>query len=217
MSRRASRVLVPEPLREKCVMCDKGWSRPPDNPRHPCPQCGETAWDLEPSLNHFVGESMEYRIVEVETDPHLVLSLGLSGMANRANSARVRLPHRLKETYRHAVKDHGWKDGVGLVIKFDKVADRWGISLRLPNPFEVRKERTDACRRHQWALGSHRPPFDVNGFADQMHCSCPVDPGCEVCGVAARFAEDRRRPGSHSDRYWAELQNAVLRDLGGVV
>jgi hypothetical protein len=24
-----------------------------------------------------------------------------------------------------------------------------------------------------------------------MHCSCPADPSCEVCEVAARFAEDR--------------------------
>jgi hypothetical protein len=205
---------VPEPLREKCVMCDKGWSRPPDRPRHPCPQCVESAWDVEPELSRFVGEQMEYRIVEVTTDPHLVLSLGLSWIGNRSNSARVRLPHRLKETYRHAVKDHGWKDGIGLVIKFEKADDKWGLYLRPPTSFEARKVRTDACRRHQWAFGIHQPPFDINGFADQMHCSCPADPACEVCTVAARFAEDRRRPGSDGTRYWTDLHHAVMRDLG---
>jgi hypothetical protein len=198
-------------------MCDQGWSRPAEKPRHPCPRCGEPAWDVEPELSRFVGTRMEYRIVEVVTDPHLVLSLGLSGVATRENSARVRLPHRLKETYRHAVKDHGWKDGIGLVITFDKAGDKWGIFLRPPTSVELRRERTDACRRHQWARGIHLPPFDVNGFADQIHCSCPTDPACEVCVVAAQFAVDRRLPGSHGDRYWDELRNAVMRDLGLIV
>jgi hypothetical protein len=195
-------------------MCDKGWSRLPDRSRHPCPQCGEKDWDVEPDLAQNVGERMEYRIVEVETNPQLVMSLGLASSQNRANNAQVRLPHRLKETYRHAVKDHGWKDGIGLIIKFGKTDGKWGISLRPPTAFEVRKERTDACRRHQWALGIHQPPFDVNRLADQMHCVCPVDPSCEVCKIAALFAKDRRQPGSNGTRYWAELRDSVMRDLG---
>lgn len=205
---------MPDPLHKKCVTCGQGWSRPPDQPRYPCPHCGEPAWDVEPDLSSLVGERTEYRIVEVETDPHLVMSLGLAWVGNRHNNARVRLPHRLKESYRHAVKDHGRKDGLGLIIRFEREGNRWGISLRPPTPSEARKERTDACLRHRWALGVQHPPFDINGFADQMYCTCPADPGCEVCIVAARYAEDRRRPGSHGDRYWTDLQNAVMRDLG---
>lgn len=205
---------VPEPLREKCAMCDKGWSRQPDSPRHPCPQCGEAAWDVEPDLGRAVGESMEYRVAEVETDPHLIMSLGLVWPLNSGNRPRVRLPHRLKETYRHAVKDHGWKDGRGLIIRFTRSNGAWGLSLRPPTESEERRVRTDTCQRHQWALGIHRPPFDINRFADQIHCSCPADPSCEVCMIAAQFAEDRRRPGSHGDRFYSHLQNAVMRDLG---
>jgi hypothetical protein len=211
---RASSGLVPEHLHEKCVMCDKGWARQPDHPRHPCPQCGEPAWDVEPDLAPSVGQGMEYRIAEVETNPNLVMSLGLVWTQNRANHARVRLPHRLKETYRHAVKDHGWRDGVGLVLRFEKVADKWGITVRPPTPWEVRRERTDACRRHQWAIRVYRKSYDINGAADRIHCACPADPPCEVCEMAARFAEDRRQPNSDGTRYWTEIQHAVMRDLG---
>lgn len=205
---------MPDLIHEKCVMCDKGWSRRPDQPRHPCPRCGEVAWDTEPELSANVGQGMNYRIAEVETDPHLVMSLGLVWIENRANMARVRLPHSLKETYRHAVKDHGWKDGIGLIIRFEKAAGRWGFALRPPTVPEARRERTDQCRRHQWAVRVHLESYDMNAAADRMHCTCPADPPSEVCQIAAAFAEDRRMPGSEGTRYWTELQHSVMRDLG---
>jgi len=198
-------------------MCDKGWSRRADQPRHPCPRCGEVSWDAEPDLAVNVGERMEYRIVEVETDPHLIMCLGLVSTQTRTNNARVRLPHRLKETYRHAVKDHGWRDGIGLIIRFEKSGDGWGFVLRPPTRAEERKLRTDDCRRHQWAIGAYQSSLSINAPADQIHCTCPADPSCEVCKVAAQFAEDRRRPQSDGTRYWTDLQHAVMRDLGRMV
>jgi hypothetical protein len=195
-------------------MCNKGWSRSPDQPRHPCPRCGEVAWNVEPDLSGSIGERTEYRIVEVETDPNLVMSLGLVWTLNRANNARVRLSHDLKETYRHAVKDHGWKDGRGLIIRFEKTGGQWGFTLRPPTTGEERRVLTDSCRRHQWAIRVYRDSYDINGAADRIHCTCPADPSCEVCEVSVRFAEDRRRPGSDGARFWPDLQHAVMRDLG---
>jgi hypothetical protein len=160
-------------------------------------------------------EGTEYRIFEVETDPHLVMSLGLVWPMNLTNNARVRLPHRLKETYRHAVKDHGWKDGIGLRIKFEKAGDRWGMSLRPPGPFEARKERTDACRRHQWAIKVVLASDDLNALGDQMHCSCPTDSACEVCTLAEQYSMDRRRFPTQT-RHWSELGLAVRRDIGRI-
>jgi hypothetical protein len=195
-------------------MCGQGWSRPQGEPRHPCTGCGERIWDTEPDLSYFIGEGTEYRVTEVETDPHLVMRLVLVWPLNRGNNAQVRLPHRLKETFRHAVQDHAQRGGIGLMVKFARAEGRWGLFVRVPTPFEERRWRTDDCRRHKWALGIVLPPFDINAFADRIHCTCPVDPPCEVCMLAAQFAEDRRRPGSIGDRYVAELQNAVNRDLG---
>lgn len=195
-------------------MCGKGWSRRPEVPRHTCPQCGEAAWDVEPDLAKVIGERTEYRVVEVETDPSLVMTLGIVWPLNPANNARVRLSHRLKETYRHAVRDHGGKNGVGLIVRFEKSGTRWGLSMRAPSANEERKVRTDQCKRHQWAIKLIRQSDNTNALGDQMHCSCPLDPPCEVCQLAATYSLERRIRPQTSPHFWTLLQQAVMRDLG---
>lgn len=203
----------------KCLKCDKGWTRSPDGPMEPCPRCGDLEWDREYELQNHLGARNDYYVTgERISENGLLMTLELSGSWNRDVTAQAPLCHRLKSYYRHAKNDLGSKDGQGLMVSFDRLPGdpdgRWGMRIRQQEPWEARRLITDRCRRHRWAIGVYLSSTGINNSADREHCSCPSEPPCEVCVVAAMFAEDRRRPGSDGTRYWTDLQHAVMRDLG---
>ena len=149
-----------------------------------------------------------------------VLTLELSGRPRNNVSTIVELNHRLKSDYRHFRGDQRIDDPRQGVIAFDRATNgadesKWVISsYRRRTPWEVRRELTDACRRHLWAIRVVQESNNINAFADQIHCGCPADPPCEVCLMAAKFSINRRLPTSDGTRYWTDLQHAVARDLG---
>lgn len=200
------------------MKCGQGWTRDLSSPRRPCTGCGAVDWDQEYALENYVGARNEYYVVGERVGEGHLMTLELVGTWNRNATASVPLCHRLKDDYRHRKSDLHATHGRELVIAFDRIPgdpqSRWGLNLRPLTAFENRRERTDVCRRHQWAIRAVRESYDINGAADKIHCACPSEPSCEVCTVAAQFAEDRRRPGSDGTGHWADLQNAVMRDLG---
>ncbi len=206
-------------VNETCLKCDRSWSRDPQAPREPCPGCGDPEWDHEYDLAQYLGARNDYYVVgERISENGLLMTLELLGSRNRSAAAQAPLCHRLKSYYRHAKNDLGSRDGRELMVSFDLLPGdpdrRWGMRIRQQEPWEARRLITDRCRRHRWAIGVYQGGTSPNGFADREHCSCPSEPPCEVCIVAARFAEDRRRPGSDGTRHWTDLQHAVMRDLG---
>jgi hypothetical protein len=203
----------------RCLKCDKTWTRNSDAASEPCQSCRDPEWAEEYDLEKNLGARSDYYISgERINDNGLLMTLELRGSWNRDATAQAPLCHRLKSYYRHAKGDLGVKDGRELMVSFDRLpgdsARRWGMRIRRQEPWEARRLITDRCRRHQWAIGVHLGGTSPNGFADREHCSCPSEPACEVCVVAAKFAEDRRRQGSDGTRYWTDLQHAVMRDLG---
>ena len=204
---------------EKCVMCGMGWSRRLDQPRGPCPHCGEKNWDVEPDLGQLVGERTEYRITEQWIDEHRIMHLGLTSTWNPDNNAQVRLPHRLKSKLRKDssdMHDTQRRGAQGLIVTFQKSSGLWNITTRSPSPSEVRRERTDRCQRHQWAIRIDGDSFAINKPADQISCECPQDPPCHVCELAARLAIARRSLGHEEEasQLYINLSTAVRRDLG---
>lgn len=210
-------------MKENCLRCGIGWERQPSEPRHECTGCGVPNWDDEVDLGPRVGAGTEYRILEEREGRGAVVTLMLTGRPRTNASASVELNHRLKSAYRKLKGDQRLDDPTEGVIAFDRATNgddkgKWVITgFRRRSAAEVRRERTDACRRHSWAMGVKLPPFDINRRADQILCTCPLEPTCEVCHFAALFAQDRATPGSDSTRYWTDLQHAVERDLGWMV
>lgn len=209
---------MPSPT-SRCLKCDKSWNGPPASGTEPCPGCGEREWDQEYDLSKTLGARNDYYVsAERISENGLLLTLELRGSWNRDTVHQAPLCHRLKSYYRHAKGDLSVQDGRELMVVFDKISGdpqgRWGMRIRRQEPWEARRLVTDRCRRHQWAIRASRDSYDVNAFGDQIHCTCPPAPECEVCTVAARFAADRRRPGSDGARYWTDLDHAVKRDLG---
>jgi hypothetical protein len=212
-------ILTMPPDIGRCLKCDKTWPRNSDTASEPCPGCGDSEWAEEYDLEKTLGARNEYYVSgERINDTGLLMTLELRGSWNRDATAQAPLCHRLKSYYRHAKGDLGVKDGRELMVSFDRLpgdsGGRWGMRVRRQEPWEARRLITDRCRRHQWAIGVHLGGTSPNGFANREHCSCPPEPACEVCTMAAKFAEDRRRPGSDGTRYWTDLQHAVMRDLG---
>jgi hypothetical protein len=131
-------------VKERCVWCDEGWERPDETPRHPCPRCGRTEWDMEPNYTNLsIAEWGEYEILAETSDFHRVFWLDLRGVMMTGLSARVPLSHRLKNTYRKQMDDLRSKDARGLIITFSKPRGpqgQWEIALKRPwspppNPF----------------------------------------------------------------------------------
>jgi hypothetical protein len=207
-------------MKENCLRCGKGWERDPSDSRRECRGCGASNWNEEVDLSAKVGAGMEYRILEEREGRGAVVTLTLTGRPGNNVSASVELNHRLKCDYRKFKGDQRLDDPAEGVIAFDRATNgedkgKWVISsFRLRSAAEVRREQTDACRRHVWARGVRVPPFDINGRADLLMCTCPQQPPCEVCHFAALYARDRAIPGSDASRYWPDLQHAVARDLG---
>ncbi|MFZ0891210.1 MAG: hypothetical protein WB778_06580 [Thermoplasmata archaeon] len=217
-----SRHLLGQAMKEKCLRCGIGWECDPEEPRHECRGCGAPNWDEEVNLATRVGAGMEHWILEERELRGAVLTLELSGRPRNNVSANVELNWRLKCDYRKMKGDLRLDNPREGVIAFDQATNgedkgKWVISsFRRRSPWEIRREQTDACRRHAWARGVRNPPFDLNRRADQILCTCPPQPPCEVCHLASLFAQDRVIPGSDGTRYWADLDNAVIRDLGWV-
>jgi hypothetical protein len=205
-------------MKLKCLRCGVGWKGDPAKQAPTCPGCGSPEWSKEYDLENYVGARNEYFVVGERVGEGHLMTLEVSGTWNRAANAAVPLCHRLKEDYRHRKGDLAAHEGRELVVSFDRrpgdSAGRWEITVRRRTPQEMRKELTDACERHRWAIRAVRESYAINNAADRIHCACPTEPACEVCAVAGKFAEDRRRPGSDGTRYWADLQHAVGRDLG---
>lgn len=206
-------------MKTTCLRCGKGFEVREGSTTEPCPGCGTRDPRAEADLGTGVGRRGEYRILEERQGPGNVMTLMLVGTWNPQATAAVELNHRLLSDYRHMKGNLNLADGRDGVITFDVAAEgdlkgKWVISnLRRRTVREVRAEQTAKCRRHTWAVRASRESFDVNGPANKMHCSCPPPP-CEVCRLATLFAIDRRRPGSDGTKYWADLQHAVLRDIG---
>ena len=203
---------------EKCVMCGMGWTRKLDQPRAPCPHCGEKNWDVEPDLSQVVGERTEYRIIERRDDDNLILNLGLAWIGNPDNNTQVRLPHRLKEKLRHAANDLTHGDYDKLVLSFQKINGEWKIYFRAMTQNEMRRAQTDRCRRHQWAIGIVQENFLINLRADLYQCDCPQDPPCNVCELAAKLAKARatKEGENEAGQLYIQLEAAVRQDLGRI-
>lgn len=214
--------VMSEAIHVKCVMCDMGWTIRDDQPRGPCPHCDEKNWDVEPDLSQFVGERTEYRITEQRIDEHRIMHLGLTSIWNPDNNAEVRLSHRLKSKLRKDssdMPDTQHRGALGLIVTFQKSNGLWDISTRNPTSFEIRKERTDRCGLHQWAIGIFEKNFPINLRADLLYqCVCPQDPPCHVCELAAQLAKARANKGGETEasRLYIELDTAVRQDLGRI-
>jgi hypothetical protein len=203
----------------KCLKCDRACTRNPAAPIEPCPGCGDREWDREYDLTQHLGPGNEYYIVgERISENGLLMSLELLSALNRNATAQAPLCHRLKSYYRHAKNDLGSRDGHGLMVSLDLLPGdpegRWGIRIRQQTGWEARRLVTDRCRRHQWAVGVVRQSDDINASGDLVHCTCPADPACEVCTLAAKYSLERRTQPQYGARYWTPLQHAVMRDLG---
>jgi hypothetical protein len=207
------------PVGAGCLKCDKGWNRDPAAPIGECPGCGDIEWNREYNLSDYIGTQNEYYVVgEHISENGPLMRLDLVGTWNRASAVAVPHCHRRKSYYRHAKNDLGSKNGRGLIVSFSResVAPNgdWLMRVRQQTPSEARRLVTDNCARHQWAIKVVRHADNVNALGDQMHCSCPADPACEVCTVAAKYAYERRTQPQTGTRSWAPLQHAVMRDLG---
>jgi hypothetical protein len=203
----------------KCLKCDKGWARSPGPAIEPCPDCGDREWDHEFDLENHLGAGNDYYITGERISEHgLIMTLQLRGSLNRNATAQAPLCHRLKSYYRHAKNDLGSKDGRALVVSFDRLpgdaGGRWGMRIRQQQPWEARRQVTDGCRRHQWAIQVVRDSDTVNAIGDQMHCACPTDPPCEVCTIAEEYSLERRTQPVYGRRLWSRLQQAVHRETG---
>jgi hypothetical protein len=204
------------PESARCKKCDKTWTQKSNTAGERCPGCGDTEWAKEYDLEKTLGAGNDYYISrERISDSGFLMSLDLRWVWNRDTTAQAPLCHRLKSYYRHAKGDLGVKDGRELIVSFNRDSGgQWQMRLRRQEPWEARRLITDRCRRHQWAIDVHLRSRSPNWQDDLEHCSCPSEPACEVCVVAAKFAEGRRRPGNDGDRYGTELKHAVMRDLG---
>ena len=207
-------------MKENCLRCGIGWERRPEQPRRACTGCGTADWDVEVDLAAHIGARMEYRIVEErQQGPGYVMSLDLQGIRTTGDLPTVELNHRLLVDYRKVKGNLNLPDGRDGVISFDRAIageakGKWVITnFRLRHPHEVRREITQACPRHKWAIKVVLESNDINALGDQLHCACPADPPCEVCTLGAQFSFDRRKYPSQT-RHWSELNHAVRRDLG---
>jgi hypothetical protein len=204
---------------DHCLKCNAGWRHGKIPPGGTCPVCGQPEWDKEYDLSSFLGAGNDYYVAgERIGENGLLMDLDLRLSSNRSSTFRAPLCHRLKSYYRHAKGDLRVDDGRELMVSFDGVAGhpdrRWSMKVRRQHDWEARRLVTDRCRRHQWAVSVYLGGTNPNFPADREHCGCPTSSACEVCVVAAKFAEDRRRPGSDGARFWPDLQHAAMRDLG---
>jgi len=217
------------PLKESCVRCGGAWSREPSEPRHPCPHCSETLWDVEPSLDN-VGMRNEYQIVEERVRDGHIMELDLLG-ANFSHAPCIVLSHRLKNDYRHRKNDLKVEDGRELIIVLDRAAT--GPKKGLPIIAELKRRRPPAagsldrgfgpeplpnCTLHQAAVRLVRESYAVNRHFELDPRSQECD-GCAICDLVQDYARSRSgkatsRPGWDMGSYWAALQTEVQRRHG---
>ncbi len=201
-----------------------------------CELCEAPDWDSEPDLRRYIAETEEYLILEERHVVGDVIVLELRQPPPFGQTATLRLPYRTRSDYVHMKGTSSLETGRGWLIKFSpppsgmtawRVANFrpgpeqfeiplgrtiWGIPMRAqfnPHPSWELKSGIERCQRHAWAFRAGREAYDINAFAERMPCTC--GPGCDLCEIGLKFAEDRHRRGSDGTNFWTDLMATAAR------